>query len=486
MLAFFCLAIRREVWREIGPLDTGFGQGLFEDDDYSVRLVEAGYRLICADDVLVHHVGEASFGELVADGRYGRLFERNRARFEAKWEHTWERRRRGPDAGYRMLVDDVRSAVEGVVPPNATVAVMSRGDDALVTFAGIRGWHFPRRLDGVWAGFYPADDAEAVAHLRAVHGQGAGYLAVPGPAFWWLDHYPALRRHLEHEGEALMSNDHLKLYRLAEVGTKGVPRPVFIIGSPRSGTSVLTWSLGQHPNLYPLEETVWFGRFHTGLTESFELGTSRDDLSQLSAQKIGRGAFMQAFGRAVHGLIMEHRNWPDANVGSERPFARARAPDDPKARWVDGTPENSFFVDGLIELFPEARFIHLLREPASVVRSLRGFHHIGGRPHTASDAYARWLRHVRACVGAEEALGPERVRRVLHRNLIADPEGLVRECLQFLGEPWSADCLLPLQTRINSSGSRPALPADEEADPELVAEVEALGASLFGSGVASS
>ena len=33
-------------------------------------------------------------------------------------------------------------------------------------------------------------------------------------------------------------------------------KPVFIIGSPRSGTSILTWALGQHPNLYPLEETV--------------------------------------------------------------------------------------------------------------------------------------------------------------------------------------------------------------------------------------
>jgi GT2 family glycosyltransferase len=479
MLAFFCLALRREIWSEVGPLDASFGRGLFEDDDYSMRLARAGYRLVCAEDVFVHHLGEASFGGLVADGTYARLFEENRRRFERKWGRTWKRRRRGPDEAYGALVDRVRAAVQEHVPDVATVAVVSRGDEALRTFERLRGWHFPRQADGVWAGFYPADDAEALCQLETVRTRGATYFAVPAPAFWWLEHYPALRRHLEQEGEELMRSDDLRLFRLREDAAPR-PRPVFIIGSPRSGTSILTWSLGQHPNLYPLEETVWFERFYAGLAKSYEVGTSRADLSQISAQGIERTTFMQAFGQTIDRLVLAHRRWPENPVAADSAFARARAPDHPKQRWVDGTPQNSFCVDGLAELFPEARFIHLLREPEAVVRSLRRFHHIGGQRHTTSEAYARWLRHVDACLEAERALGPERALRVLHRDLAARPEVLLRSCLAFLDEPWSPDCLIPVERRINSSGTRPEPGDQDDADPALVAEAEALGAKLFG------
>ena len=35
------------------------------------------------------------------------------------------------------------------------------------------------------------------------------------------------------------------------------PRPIFIIGAPRSGTSITTWVLGQHPNIQTMPETGW-------------------------------------------------------------------------------------------------------------------------------------------------------------------------------------------------------------------------------------
>src|SRR5256885_2225344 len=81
MLAMFCLAMRRDVFEKVGPLDERFGLGLFEDDDYSMRLRRAGYRTVCAEGVFVHHFGEASFGGLACDGGYAALLEANRRRF---------------------------------------------------------------------------------------------------------------------------------------------------------------------------------------------------------------------------------------------------------------------------------------------------------------------------------------------------------------------------------------------------------------------
>ncbi len=90
MLAMFCVAIRREVFQQIGPLDERFGIGMFEDDDYSVRVKQAGYRLVCAADVFVHHFGQAAFGKLIKSGDYDRLFEENQRQYEAKWQTAWQ------------------------------------------------------------------------------------------------------------------------------------------------------------------------------------------------------------------------------------------------------------------------------------------------------------------------------------------------------------------------------------------------------------
>lgn len=90
MLAMFCVAMRREVFDKIGALDERFGIGMFEDDDYSVRVKQAGYRLICAADVFVHHFGQAAFGKLIKSGDYDRIFEENQRRYEAKWQTAWQ------------------------------------------------------------------------------------------------------------------------------------------------------------------------------------------------------------------------------------------------------------------------------------------------------------------------------------------------------------------------------------------------------------
>ncbi len=82
--AFFCVAMRREVYEQVGDMDEDFGVGFFEDDDYSRRVEALGLGIACADDVFVHHHLSASFDALKADTKQ-ELFERNRAIYEAKW-----------------------------------------------------------------------------------------------------------------------------------------------------------------------------------------------------------------------------------------------------------------------------------------------------------------------------------------------------------------------------------------------------------------
>lgn len=91
MLAMFCVAFRRTIYDEIGELDERFGIGMFEDDDYCYRIRQHGYKVICAYDIFVHHFGQASFGKLVQDGAYMKLFEENKKKFEEKWGCEWNK-----------------------------------------------------------------------------------------------------------------------------------------------------------------------------------------------------------------------------------------------------------------------------------------------------------------------------------------------------------------------------------------------------------
>ncbi len=212
----FCVAMRRDVWAEVGPLDERFEVGLFEDEDYALRVRAAGYRLHCAEDVLVHHFGQASLGKLAADGAYGALFHANRRRFEDKWGRAWKPHRHRPNRGYGKLLAAIRDAVRRVVPERATVLVVSRGDEDLLALDGRAAWHFPQDEYGQYAGHHPADGESAIAHLETLRCDGAQYLLLPATAFWWLEHYPEFARHLAARYACVRRDDDCVIHRLAE------------------------------------------------------------------------------------------------------------------------------------------------------------------------------------------------------------------------------------------------------------------------------
>jgi predicted O-linked N-acetylglucosamine transferase (SPINDLY family)/GT2 family glycosyltransferase len=92
-LAGFCLLARREALNALGNFDEGFGLGFFEDDDLSVRAVRAGFGLLVALDVFVHHFGSRTFAALGVD--CPAQLRANFGRFRDKWGEQ-------ESAGYRM------------------------------------------------------------------------------------------------------------------------------------------------------------------------------------------------------------------------------------------------------------------------------------------------------------------------------------------------------------------------------------------------
>jgi hypothetical protein len=233
---------------------------------------------------------------------------------------------------------------------------------------------------------------------------------------------------------------------LAEPGCL-TPNPVFVIGSPRSGTSILAKSLGIHSQFWSADETqlLWDLFQDDRVAAHYRRG----DLSWLQRQGVSPREFLAYLGLGLNVLLTER--------------AKGR-------RWIDDTPIYALIVDRVAALFPGARFLHILRDGRQVVRSMMNYLNIyQGDPATipwASDfraACVAWRAHVESALGFEED-EPDRLLTVMYDRMVGDPEGQFQEILRFLDAPLEdgpAECFR--STRINSSfqGKEAPRPASE-------------------------
>jgi GT2 family glycosyltransferase len=220
--AMFCLAMTRETFTRIGPLDEQFELGMFEDDDYAMRAAKAGLRCTGAEDVFVHHFGEASFGDLFADGKRQALFNQNRERFERKWNTTWTPMNRRPSIARETINARVTTAAGNTLPAGVSIAVVSKGDDALVESlrnAGFAATHFSASPDGSWAGHHPADGGAAIAQLEFAHAVGVEFLLLADASAWWLEHYAGFATRLARSGPPVLKLEGAcTIFRIATPG----------------------------------------------------------------------------------------------------------------------------------------------------------------------------------------------------------------------------------------------------------------------------
>jgi GT2 family glycosyltransferase len=96
MPMMFCVAMRRDTYDRLGPLDEQYEVGMFEDEDYALRAKAAHLEVAWTPEVYVHHAYHASIGKLLPTGEYMRLVKLNQGRFEEKWGICWERHRPVP------------------------------------------------------------------------------------------------------------------------------------------------------------------------------------------------------------------------------------------------------------------------------------------------------------------------------------------------------------------------------------------------------
>lgn len=87
-LVGYCLLIKSKVVGQIGGLDERFSPGNYEDNDYCLRILLAGYKIVLCRDTFIHHFGSLSFNDNRQE--YLNLLGINRIKFENKWSDFYK------------------------------------------------------------------------------------------------------------------------------------------------------------------------------------------------------------------------------------------------------------------------------------------------------------------------------------------------------------------------------------------------------------
>lgn len=223
-------------------------------------------------------------------------------------------------------------------------------------------------------------------------------------------------------------------------------RAIFVVGSPRSGTSALAWALAQHPELATgpeMDFPYWLSLLieadepeenskldKLGAIERVFQDSKRREDGWLAKNEVSRAEFMAALGRGLDGLITER-------FGGKR--------------WIDSTPAVAIACNKVGQLFPNAQFVHILRDGRATVSSMINS---GFDVRVAKDfdfACKTWALYAKSA--HEYSLAePERCIEVRHEDMVADPAGAMNRVLPFLGsEPHEAVVERLQRGRINSS-----------------------------------
>jgi hypothetical protein len=210
--------------------------------------------------------------------------------------------------------------------------------------------------------------------------------------------------------------------------------PIFVVGAPRSGTSMMQHALRAHSRLWGSAESDFLGPLIHSLQDIYERSCRRGPLNWLVRESVSLTEFTGAIGVGVNALYT----------------ARSAG-----KRWVEQTPEYTLFLPQLAEIFPGAMFVFMLRDGRDVAHSLRHFVH----PLDHAEACRTWVRWTRAGMEFAASEHGDRLRVVRYAEAVRDPRAELSRVLAFVGERYEEGCAQVIERGpINSSFTTPAVP----------------------------
>lgn len=208
-------------------------------------------------------------------------------------------------------------------------------------------------------------------------------------------------------------------------------KPFFIIGSGRSGTTLLRAILQTHPEVHIPPETYVLGRVIKNYKRYSRLPW-RALLIMILAEfeyhsEFGTfGISLSELYRKLKGCLPEERNL--AQVLNSFYMFHASTVKPTATRWGDKTPKNTFYLNRILAVFPDALFIHMIRDGRDVVKSMLE----AGRYKTIYEAAERWTRSVQLAKDFGKKYQGH-YYEMKYEDLVKAPQDKIQDICNFLG-----------------------------------------------------
>ncbi|WP_141578338.1 sulfotransferase [Actinomadura sp. WMMA1423] len=210
-------------------------------------------------------------------------------------------------------------------------------------------------------------------------------------------------------------------------------RPVFVLGCPRSGTTLLQQMLHSHRRIAFPSETRFV---HTAYEARHRFGDlGRPENRRALAEWItgGDGTKFGVLRLDAAAVVEEIVQGPPTLGSAIAVVFRAYARRHGKPRWGDKRPSYFRRVPMLRRMFPDAQFVHLVRDGRDAVSSLMRMPWFDGDINAAA---LTWREAVDTGTRLRARLGPATFYEFRYEDLVAEPEGTLRLLCEFLGEEY--------------------------------------------------
>ncbi|MBI1370549.1 MAG: hypothetical protein GC162_18080 [Planctomycetes bacterium] len=209
--------------------------------------------------------------------------------------------------------------------------------------------------------------------------------------------------------------------------------PIFIIGMPRSGTTLLSSMLSAHSRIAISPETHFLSLYVHKFRHD-EL-TSREMFEEFWRTFIAGDRFgnMCLDAALCHDCIVAAGDWTYRGVFEVLLSAYARSLNKP--RWGEKTPDHYQHLDRLMQWYPQAQVIFMLRDPRAVSASLQKTDWGG------NDVVTHTRRWRNAIVAYESHKAGGRIHLIKYADLVAEPEQTCRRVCELIGEQFESGML---------------------------------------------